>query len=337
MTNTPHLTPERIMAFAFGYAPPLMIEAAIRHGLFDALADHPQSDEDLAAATYTSLRGVKAVCNALIGFGLLQRQDDGRLSLTPESDAFLVSNKPGFRGGLFKHASSQLIPKWLQLADVVKSGIPSQQVNEHDSGALFFEKFVEDIYPMSAGPAQVLAAELGLANIKEQFSVLDIAAGSGVWGIELAKSSPMVHVTAVDWPEVLPVTQRISRQHGVSDRFTYVGGDLMTAPYGQGYQLATLGHILHSEGELRSKQLLKRVHDALAPGGMIAIAEFLVHQDRQGPINGLVFAVNMLVNTAHGDTWSFEEISSWLNESGFKDARLLPSPGPSPLILAVKH
>lgn len=91
-----------------------------------------------------------------------------------------------------------------------------------------------------------------------------------------------------------------------------------------------------SEGALRGKQLISRVYQALEPGGIIAIAEFLVHQDRTGPINGLVFAVNMLVNTAEGDTWSFEEIAVWLSEAGFRDARLLPSPGPSPLILARK-
>ncbi|HEX4749967.1 MAG TPA: methyltransferase, partial [Bryobacteraceae bacterium] len=75
---------------------------------------------------------------------------------------------------------------------------------------------------------------------------------------------------------------------------------------------------------------------ALAPGGTIAIAEFLVNADRTSPLNGLLFAVNMLVNTEQGNTWSFEEIRSWLSEAGFTDARTLEAPGPSPLILATK-
>lgn len=44
----------------------------------------------------------------------------------------------------------------------------------------------------------------------------------------------------------------------------------------------------------------------------------------------------MLVNTNNGDTFSFEEIRSWLMDAGFTDARLLEAPGPSPLILATK-
>jgi len=78
------------------------------------------------------------------------------------------------------------------------------------------------------------------------------------------------------------------------------------------------------------------VFNALGPGGTIAIQEFLVNADRTGPLPSLIFAVNMLVNTDEGDTFSFEEISSWLTEAGFVDPRTLASPGPSPLILATK-
>ena len=73
-----------------------------------------------------------------------------------------------------------------------------------------------------------------------------------------------------------------------------------------------------------------------APGGTIAIAEFLVDTDRRGPLNGLIFAVNMLVNTEHGNTYSFDEIAGWLTEAGFTNPRQLPGPGPSPLILATR-
>ncbi len=101
-----------------------------------------------------------------------------------------------------------------------------------------------------------------------------------------------------------------------------------------GHNVATLGHILHSEGEERSRALLRKTYDALAPGGTIAIAEFLVNDDRTGPPNGLIFAVNMLVATEHGDTYSFSEITRWLAQAGFENVRTLDSPGPSPLILA---
>jgi len=50
----------------------------------------------------------------------------------------------------------------------------------------------------------------------------------------------------------------------------------------------------------------------------------------------LIFSIKMFVLSSAGDTFSFEEISDWLSEAGFRDARLLDSPGVSPLILATK-
>jgi len=81
---------------------------------------------------------------------------------------------------------------------------------------------------------------------------------------------------------------------------------------------------------------MKKCFDALASGGTIAIQEFLVNPERTGPPMGLIFAVNMLINTDRGDTWSFEEIAGWLKEAGFTNARTVEAPGPSPLILATK-
>ena len=166
--------------------------------------------------------------------------------------------------------------------------------------------------------------------------MLDLAAGSGVWGIAIAQGSEQARVTAVDWPGVIPITRKTVARFGLADRFSFIAGDLLEADFGSDHTVATLGHILHSEGMERSRALLAKTFHALAPGGTIAIAEFLVNAERTGPVNGLFFAVNMLVNTDTGDTYSFEEIRSWLEHAGFTNARTLEAPGPSPLILATK-
>jgi precorrin-6B methylase 2 len=327
-------TPERIMQFAWGYVPPLLLEAAIRHRIFDLLDNGPKTVSAIQKETGASQRGLSAVMNALVGLDFLAKDKQGFYSLTPESSAFLVSTKPGFMGGMIRHGSEQLIPKWIQLNETVATGRPATSVNREDLGGEFFQQFVNDIFPLSYPAAQALSRHL-LAD-GAALRVLDLAAGSGVWGIALAQGSEQVHVTAVDWPEVIPVTRKTVEKFGLAARFSFIEGDLLQVGFGKDHTLATLGHILHSEGSERSRQLLKKTFQALAPGGTIAIAEFLVNQDRTGPVNGLFFAVNMLVNTDHGDTWSFEEISAWLTEAGFINARTLDAPGPSPLILATK-
>jgi SAM-dependent methyltransferase len=324
------VTPERIMQFAWGYAITLVMEAAIRHRVFDALDHGPMNIDNLQLATGASRRGLAAIVNVLVGLNFVARDLHGNYSLTPESSAFLVSAKPGFMGGIIRHTSEHLLPSWLKLNEVVASGKPVHSVNQEQQGGEFFHEFVADIFPMSYPPAQALALHLDLA------SVLDLAAGSGVWSIALAQSAQQVRVTAVDWPEVIDITRKTVARFDLTARYTFVEGDLATVDFGTGHHVATLGHILHSEGQTRSRDLIEKVFNALGPGGTIAIQEFLVNADRTGPLPSLIFAVNMLVNTDEGDTFSFEEISSWLTEAGFVDPRTLASPGPSPLILATK-
>ncbi len=327
------LTPKRIMEFAWGYAPTLVIEAAIRHGVFDSLDRKPATLEQLSVETGASERGLKAILNVLVSVNLLGRDGD-KYTLTPESAAFLVSSKPAFYGTFFKHISDQLLPKWLELNEIVKTGKPAAKVNAQAEGAAFFADFVESLFPISFPGATALGAHLGVGKSTEPVSVLDIGAGSGVWGIALAKQSPQVRIRAVDWPQVLEVTKRVAAKHGLTERLTTAPGDFFEADFGTGHQIATIGHILHSEGLERSRRLLKKVFGALAPGGTVAIQEFVPNDERTAPPNALIFAVNMLVNTEAGDTFTFQEMSTWLREAGFINPRLLEVPSVSPLVLA---
>jgi ubiquinone/menaquinone biosynthesis C-methylase UbiE len=334
-TARDQVSPERIYQFAWGYSAPLILEAAIRNRVFDVLDEGPKAVAQVAAATGASKRGLTILMNALVGFEFLSKDAEQRYALTPESATFLVSTKPSFQGGIIKHCSEQLIPQWLHLNRIVATGTPAQAVNSQQ-GAEFFESFVADIFPMSYQAAQVAAGALGIENSTDPVKVLDIGTGSGVWGIAMAQKSPKVTVIAVDWPNVFNVTRKMTQKFGVADRFQYVAGDLAEADFGSGYSVATIGHILHSEGRERSQHLLQKVSNALTPGGTVVIAEFLVNQERTSPLNGLIFAVNMLVNTEEGDTFSFDEIRGWLEAAGFTDVRSLEAPSPSPLILATK-
>jgi SAM-dependent methyltransferase len=335
MAKTKAVTPDRIMALAWGYAPTLVIEAAVRHGIFDLLEKGPLTAEHIARRTGASLRGVNAILDLLVGLHLLRRKGD-RVALTPESATFLVSSKPAYYGMFFRHISDQLLPGWLQLTEIVRTGRPAAKVNARKQGAQFFATFVESLFPISFAAATALGRHLGVSKASAPTSVLDIGAGSGVWGIALAKQSPHVRIHAVDWPQVLKVTRRIAGKHGLEKRLTTAPGDFFEADFGKGHRFATIGHILHSEGRDRSRRLLKKVFDALAPGGTVAIQEFVPDNDRSGPPNALIFAVNMLVNTEAGDTFTFAEMSQWLREAGFKNPRLLKVPSVSPLVLADK-
>jgi ubiquinone/menaquinone biosynthesis C-methylase UbiE len=334
--KTKKLTPERLQQLGFAYAPPLVISAAVNNKVFDTLEGGAKTVGQVKKEIHGSARGLRAIMDALVGLELLRKDRQSRYSLTPESQAFLISKKPGTLAGFFGSILPVMNSRFLRLTDIVRDGRPAVAVNQETEGTEFFSQLVETIIPMSYPGAQKLADHLKVAKIKEQLRVIDLAAGSGIWGIAVAQKSPQVRVTAVDWAGMIPTTKRITEKFGVHDRFDFIEGDLLEADFGRSYDVATLGHILHSEGEQRSRQLLKKTFRALKPGGTIAIGEWLVNDDRTKPLPSLMFSVQMLVNTELGDTFSFNEIKKWLEEAGFKKVRKLEAPGPSPLVLATK-
>jgi len=330
------VTPERIMQFYFGYAPTLAINAAIQNRVFDVLDEGPKTIEEVSSATGASQRGLRSIMNLLAGLQFLTKDEKGSYGLSPDTAAFLVRDKPSYIGGVFAHSCRRILPKWLELDQIVHSGRPTRALNQKEEGAQFFGEFVEDLFPLNYQTAQAVVRALRLYEAKEPMRVLDLAAGSGVWGIAAAQASPRVQVTAVDWPEVIPVTQRMTKRFRLEDRFTFIKGDLRETYFGENYDVAFLGHILHCEGGEQSKRLLEKTGDSLKPGGKVVIAEWVVNDDRSGPLPVLIFGANMLVNTDEGDVFSFEEISNWLRDAGFENPRTIDAPGPSPLIVADK-
>jgi len=326
----PAVTPDRILQTMWGYAPPIILATAAHHRIFDALAQGPKTAAEAAHLTGTSERGIRPVLNALVGLQFLIKADQNRYALTPDSAAFLVSGQPGYMGEMLHHMVEGLVPRWLHLPEVVKSGRPAPRESTAED---FFETLVVGLFAMNYPAAQAVGKELAG---RKPLKILDIAAGAAVWGIGIAEQTPGSTVTAVDTPKVLEVAKRFAAEHHMAGRFSYITGDMHDVDFGTGYDVAILGHIVHGEGEKASRSLLKKVAAALAPGGKIAIAEFLVNAERTGPPMPLFFAINMLVNTEQGDTYSFEEISQWLAETGFTNPRRIDPGGPGSVIVAQK-
>ncbi len=331
------IAPERLMGLTFGFAPPTIIETGLRLGIFDLLDKGARSIDEIVESSRASARGLRILLNALVGLDLLAKDRMERYSLTPESAHFLVSGKPTFHGAFFMLTSERMLSEWGKLSSIVRSGRPAHRINEEESGTKFFQQFVENIFPIHFPAARCLAQTLQLSNLTAPASVLDLAAGSGVWSVAMAKESPHVTVTAIDWPGIIPITRKVTEREGVAPRYRFVANDLLAADFGSGHSIAILGHILHSEGEERSRHLLQKTFDALAPGGTVAIAEILVDPDRTGPLPALLFAVNMLVNSENGDTFSLDEISTWLDAAHFDQVRTVNAPGLArKIILATK-
>ena len=80
-----------------------------------------------------------------------------------------------------------------------------------------------------------------------------------------------------------------------------------------------ISQILHAYNDRDCLSLLKKSSASLEPGGRVVVQEFYLDETKTYPPQGAMFAINMLVNTAAGRTYSPSEISSWMKKTGFTD------------------
>ena len=313
-----------------------MVEAAIRNRVFDVLGEGPKSLEQLVAATDASERGLKALLNALVGIGLLNRKG-ARYQLPADVAAFLVQTKPSFMGGLFLHGSTHLIPNWLQLAEIVRTGKPVGRANDASGRQRVLREICRRHLQHELSRRRRLPPRRSSRKPSSQSACWILAAGSGVWGIAMAEQSPHVRVTAVDWPGVIPVTKRVAAKHGVADRFDYVAGDILKVDLGKDHQVATLGHILAQRRcGAESAAAGTRLRSAWRPAARSSSRNSRRTRIAAGPPMPLIFA-STCSSTRTTATYSrSSEIKAWLKATGFRKVRQLNAPGPSPLILATK-
>ncbi len=186
-------------------------------------------------------------------------------------------------------------------------------------------EFAEKMAPMM-GP---MAGPLGKVVLDGHYGpmrVLDIAAGHGLFGIEIAKQNPQAHVTGLDWAPVLRVALRNAEKAGVKDRYDMLPGSAFEVDFGGPYDAVLLTNFLHHFDKPTNVGLLKKVRAALKPGGRAATLEFVPNEDRVSPPMPAAFAMTMLTTTAEGDAYTFARASAMYSEAGFGGITAHPIP-----------
>lgn len=330
-------SPALFLETAVAYRRSAALRAAIELDLFSALADAPLDAEALAARRGLASRGIRILCDALATLGIL-RKDDAHYSLTPEAAIFLNPASPACMADAFLFLGSQHIegPFRELTAAVRRGGTSFDAANvlapEHE----FWLDFARAMAPIMAFPAESVAQILG-ADRDEPWKVLDIAAGHGMFGIALARHNPNAVITALDWPGVLAIARGNAEAAGVAGRFRTLPGSAFEVDFGAGYNVVLLTNFLHHFDPATCEALLRRVHAALAPRGRAAVLEFVPGEDRLSPPFAALFALNMLVHTPGGDTYTFPDLERMFRNAGFGPCELhaLP-PGPQSLVISRK-
>ena len=332
--SIPALNPEILHQMAFSFIPARILTTALQLCVFSHLAAGKKTAAEVAHAAEASERGMGMLLDALAACQLLTKQDT-RYELSPLAARFLVRGNPDYLGLLLEQ--DDLWESWGHLTDVVRTGEPLHRVEAQELAEQFFPILVQTLHVLHRDRARSMAEALGIGTRTKGARTMDVACGSGVWGIAVAEADPEARITAQDFPAMLAVTRNYLKRHGVERQFDFLPGDLKTTDFGRAqYDLALLGNILHSEGEESSRSLLRRLHAALRPGGRVVIIEFLPNDDRTGPPFSVFFALNMLLNTERGNTFTLAEYSRWLQDAGFARIETADIGSHSPLVIGYR-
>jgi predicted O-methyltransferase YrrM len=292
--------------------------AAAELDLFSALSRGPLPSPEIARALQCDLRGLTILLDALVALRLLEKSG-GNYALPAGVAAFLTPEGGQSVLAMAQH-QAHCLRNWAQLARVVKTGRSAERQPgiRGEEGAQ--EAFIGAMHNISTPNAdQVIQAVQPL-----QFQhLLDIGGASGTWTMAFLRACPSAQATLFDLPHVIPMARRRLAAAGLEKRVQLVAGDFMSDPLPAGADLAWVSAIVHQNSRAQNRALFGKVAAALVPSGRIVIRDILMEVDRTRPVAGALFAVNMLVATEGGGTFTLAELREDLEAAGFAEVALV--------------
>ena len=319
-------SPAPVFQILTAYQQTAALRAAIELDVFRAIGEGVTDVEGLARRCAASERGIRILCDFLVVLGLLEKHGT-RYAHTPTSALFLDPRSPASVASSVRFLGKlELLEPFARLTDIVRSG---RTVLEGD-GTVGAEnpvwvEFAHSMAPMMAP----LAAPLGTIatdGLEGPFTVLDIAAGHGLFGIEIAKRHRETRVVALDWAPVLEVAAANAQKAGVSDRYSTLPGDAFEVDFGGPYDVVLLTNFLHHFDRATCVGLLQKARRALTRRGRAATLEFVPAEDRVSPPMAAAFSMTMLATTVAGDAYTFRELDSMYRDAGFAGVTAAPIP-----------
>ena len=306
---------ESITAEAFNFMKSRVILTAAELDLFTALDGKPASASDLAAELKVDTRSLTRVLDYLVALEILSKEA-GTYRAT-DSGAYLSSRHPETILPMILHLV-RLWKNWSFLTETVKEGSTRKRVpvagDEEDRDA-----FIGAMHVIG----RELSAEIADGYDLSRFSLLlDVGGASGTYTSAFLGKNPVMRAIIFDLEPVIPHAKERMKAEGLLDRVSFAPGDFYKDELPAGADLALLSAIIHQNSTEENVELYGKVFRALKPGGCILIRDHIMDETRTKPAAGALFALNMVINTPAGDTYTFQEVKNSLEEAGFRGVKL---------------
>jgi len=331
MSRTEISSPAELMELVNGFRISRIILTSHELGLFNFLKNGKRTSGEVALLLGSHPRATDRLMNSLVAIGLL-RKEENQFFNTGFTQKFLVTDSPFFLSGL-SHAV-HLWKTWSTLTPAVAAGTSVAVVDSiNDRPEEWRSSFIAAMHSRASQQAKEVAAFLDLPSTG---TILDVGGGSGVFSFAFVNMQPGLKAVVFDLPNIVPLTKQYIIKEGLDNFISTYEGDYLKDDFGRNYALVFMSAIIHINSPDENSLLIKRGASALAAGGKLVILDHIMNDDRTEPAMGAIFALNMLVGTDHGDTYSETEISTWMKNAGLTDICRIDTPSGINLITGRK-
>ncbi len=311
-------SPEAILELGWAYQRSQPLLAAAELGVFQAIGPDQLTASRVARKLDADERGMEALLNALAGQGLVIKSRE-EFSLPEEIQVFLSDDPETSVLPMILHQAN-CATRWDRLVDVVKTGKPPSDVSGFRDDPEKRRRFIQAMHVIGRS----LAGEIVAALSPERFRhALDVGGASGTYTIALLRAVPEMRVTLFDLPPVVEMARERLSAENLLDRVRLVAGDFYEDALPAGHDLVLLSAIIHQNSREENRRLYAKSRDGLEPGGTIVIRDILMDDTHTKPVGGAMFAINMLVATEGGGTYSYSEVREDLEAAGFVDVEMI--------------
>ncbi len=301
-----------------GFQVACVVVAAAELDVFTALSGGPATASSLAGKIGADRPATAVLLDALAALQLLTKEGD-TYTVPVEVAELLTENSPTNVLPAVRHQGNCL-RRWAQLARVVQSGRPAERTASIRGEAGDCESFIGAMNNFAASIAPQVVARLMPLQFQR---LLDVGGASGTWTIAFLRAVPEATAVLFDLPEVIPLARDRLGRAGMAGRVTPVAGDYNTDELPGGADFAWLSAIAHQNSREQNRALYHKIHRALVKDGALVIRDIVMQPSRTEPRGGALFAVNMLVGTEGGGTFTFAEFEEDLISAGFSGVELL--------------
>ncbi len=326
--------PGHLLRISGAYWETCTLHAAVKLDLFSTIGDKVLDADEIAQLTNADSRAMGMILNALCAMGLLCKKGETYRN-TEDARTFLCKESPRYVGYMIMH-HHHLMESWMRLDEAVLSGESVYPLMiQHDEESRR-ESFLMGMFNLAMGIAPELVPTLDLSG---KTRLLDLGGGPGTYAIHFCKHNPQLTGTVFDLATTQPFAEQTIAKFGLTDRVKFSPGDFHNDDLGGPYDVAWLSHILHGESPEDSSKIVAKAADALEPGGMMIIHEFILDDTRNGPLFPALFSLNMLAVTDSGQSYSENEIKEMMKAAGIEDIQRTAYRGPndSGVLVGRKH